>query len=215
MEKDNKKTVALVAGGLFLFLGFSAFAKKDDSPSLPTGSTGYTSGGCNGGEAINWQEYGVYIGSDGSLDESYLGMNLPNQRGIRNNNAGNIKTNFCNSNYNYWVNELGKSFNTDGTFAQFTGFAWGLRAMIKLLRNYKTKYGINTIDTLIARYDVPTAYHYMDFVAQNTGFSRTQIIDLHDKETLRKLVKAMVALECSNYQVSNAQFETAYSLLNA
>jgi len=212
MEENNNNKYLGLGALLLLGVGFVAWNRSKDAPPLPSGTSGY-SGGCNGGEAVNYSDYGLYVGSNGSQDESYLGMNLPNMRGVSNNNAGNIKTYFCKQGYDYWINELDKQFNTDGVFCQFSRFSWGLRAMIKLLRNYKLKHGINTIDTLIARYDVPTATHYMNFVSNETGISRNAIIDLTDKETLRKIVKAMVALECSGFQVSDAQFNLAYSQL--
>lgn len=200
MKKSNKNII--VFGSLaaaMLFLSKTAAAKNTPIPS-------------GGGNASTWAGYGTYKGSNGSIDESYLGMKTV--RGIRNNNCGNIKTNaFSNPSYNYWLKELKKEDNTDGVFCQFESFPYGLRAMIKLLRTYKSNHGINTIDALISRYDTPTAQHYKDFVSSQTSISTTAIIDLHDKETLKKIIVAMVKLECAGFTISSAQFETAYSLI--
>lgn len=213
----NNKKIGIGIGVIAL-LFFAKNSKGQNTPSggdgLPTGGNGNGSGNCMKALAANWSDYGQYLGSNGSQNESYLGLSLPNERGIRNNNPGNIKTYCCGDNYNYWLGELICEDNTDGVFAQFTYFPYGLRAMIKLLKNYKTNHAIDTIDKLIGRWDVPTASHYMDFVSQQTGIPRNQIIDLHDKPTLRKIVKAMVKLENSGFSVSDDQFNTAYALLS-
>jgi hypothetical protein len=200
MQKKTK----IVLGGLtaVVFFVANSAAAKDDNNTIPTG----------GGGAASWAGFGTYKGPAGSITESYLGMKTV--RGVRNNNVGNIKTNaFVSSTYQYWQKELRKEDNTDGVFCQFETFAYGLRAMIKLLKIYKTNHSINTIDSLISRWDKPTAQHYKDFVATQTGFSVNGIIDLHDKETLKKLVVAMVKLECGGFEVTGAQFETAYNIL--
>lgn len=191
-----------IGAGIAIFLLMSKNANATDT-NIPIGQTG--------GGAANWTGFGTYKGSNGSLDESYLGMKTV--RGIRNNNPGNIKTYCWLSSYVSWNGELTCAENTDGVFCQFKRFADGVRAMIKLLKTYKTKYQINTIDNLISRWDCPTAQHYKDFVSDETGFSISQIIDLHDKDTLKKICTAMIKLECDGFTLSSAQFETGYSLV--
>lgn len=53
-------------------------------------------------------------------------------RGVRNNNPFNIKM----SNKNNWLGKVKHSSNTDGTFEQFISMKYGLRAGVRLLKNY-------------------------------------------------------------------------------
>lgn len=198
-----------VLGGLTLATLLIGLNSASGQSAGAGGSTPQTSGG----GASAWPGYGVAQGTKGSITESYLGVPLSGQRGISNNNPLNIKTYAWKSNYSYWQKELKWADNTDGVFCQFELFAYGLRAALYLMRKYKTAHGIDTIDGLIGRWDKPTAYHYMDYVSNGSGFGRTQIIDLTDKETLRRLVKPMCELECSQYQLSDDQINLAYSLL--
>lgn len=206
MKKDT-----IILGGLTLatlLLGLTSASGQTNG-----NGTGNNTPSTSGGGASDWVGYGVPQGSKGSITESYLGVPLAGQRGISNNNPLNIKTYAMNANYDYWKKELKWSDNTDGVFCQFELFAYGLRAALYLMKKYKTTHGIDTIDGLIGRWDRPTATHYMDYVSNGSGFSRTQIIDLTDKETLKRLIKPMCELECSQYQLSDAQVDLAYSLL--
>lgn len=199
-----KKDVLILGGLTAAVLLLGSTAKGQDHSRTPP---------ISGGGASKWAGYGIPQGAKGDITESYLGVPLAGQRGISNNNPLNIKTYAWKSNYQYWKKELLWKDNTDGVFCQFELFAYGLRAALYLMIKYKTKYNINTIDGLIGRWDKPTAIHYMDYVANGSGFSRTQTIDLSDKATLKKLIKPMCELECSQYKLSDAQIDLAYSLL--
>lgn len=85
-------------------------------------------------------------------------MNTP--RGIRNNNPGNIR----------WGSDW-KGLKKDGkqqdpSFCIFKTPEYGIRALAKLLRNYKQLYGLNTPRKIISRYffyKIPL-FHNVDFL---------------------------------------------------
>ena len=65
-------------------------------------------------------------------------------RGIRNQNPGNIEFNAANK----WRGQVG----SDGRFSIFDSPVNGIRAMAKLLNNYRENYGINTIYGVVSRW---------------------------------------------------------------
>lgn len=73
------------------------------------------------------------------------------QRGIRNNNPGNIRISSS-----AWKGK--RSPNTDGSFEQFDDYAgsaghlWGIRALFKTLTTYRDKHGLNTVRGIIGRW---------------------------------------------------------------
>jgi hypothetical protein len=86
-------------------------------------------------------------------------------RGIRNNNAGNIRAN----NAGTWDGQTGID---DAGFAIFKSSEWGIRALGKLLLNYERLHGLNTVAGIIGRY-APTNENdtdsYINSVAQKIG----------------------------------------------
>lgn len=110
---------------------------------------------------------------------------------IKNNNPFNIRNNITNN----WVGKLPD--NTE-SFEKFTNMEYGIRAGLKLLQNYYTKYNKNTVEKVIYTFAPPNenkTEEYINTICLNTGFSRNQIIDLTNKDTLLKLAKWMVYLE--------------------
>lgn len=138
---------------------------------------------------------------------SYLGKNgYP--RGMRNNNPGNIRVGSS-----PWQGKIPLSQNTDGAFEQFTTYVYGIRAMIKNLLNYN----LNTLRDIIYKWAPPgdnnDTEQYVNFVALKTGISPTQPISLQDKNTLRKIVKAMAEMENGRQAITDDQFNYAYSII--
>jgi hypothetical protein len=86
-------------------------------------------------------------------------------RGIRNNNPGNIR-----HGGDKWQGMAAEQ--TDPEFVQFTAPEWGIRAIVVILRNYRTLYGRNTIRKIITRWAPPTENNtgaYIDNVSRALG----------------------------------------------
>ena len=65
-------------------------------------------------------------------------------RGIRNNNPGNIR-----HGSSKWQGM--SATQTDSEYIQFDDPVYGIRAIVKLLRNYQSRHGLNTIEEIITR----------------------------------------------------------------
>lgn len=140
---------------------------------------------------------------------SYLGQSgLP--RGMRNNNPGNLKISGS-----PWQGKISVKQNTDGTFEQFTSYVWGLRAMIKLLRDtYIGKWNLRTLSAIISKYAPNTendSQAYINFVSQKTGIGPYQQVNT-DYHTMKKIVKAMAEMENGRPAVDDQFFNLAWNL---
>lgn len=116
--------------------------------------------------------------------------NIP--RGIRNNNPGNIR---WGSNWS-GLDPRGKE--KDKSFCVFLEPVWGIRALVKLLLNYKRIYGLNTVNEIINRY-APTNENdtnsYAIHVARVLDVCADEEIDIYKSEIMMKLVKAIIMHE--------------------
>jgi len=140
------------------------------------------------------------------------------KRSIRNNNPGNLII----SN-NDWNEKVPKNLNTDGTFEQFYQKKYGTRAMIKLLNNYITKLGFDTIQKIITRWSATDQQTYIDFVLnqlESKGWSNLDadtIIDSSDadyfKELLTDITIAISRFEAGIDNLTVSEFNEAYNLL--
>lgn len=86
------------------------------------------------------------------------------QRGIRNNNPGNIRHGST------WRGMAAQQ--TDPAFVQFTSPEYGIRAIGKVLAKYRGKYKLNTVRAIIGRWAPPNendTQTYIDAVAQAVG----------------------------------------------
>ena len=113
-------------------------------------------------------------------------------RGLRNNNPLNIRRTA-----NLWQG-LSKEQN-DPDFFQFESMAWGYRAAFVVLRTYRNRYGINTVELIVRRWapekDGNDTEYYIRKVTVLTGLERTQIVDDQDPRTMMNLVAAMSRVE--------------------
>lgn len=112
-------------------------------------------------------------------------------RGIRNNNPGNIR-----KSAEKWQGLAAEQ--NDSSFFQFASMPYGIRAIVKILRNYSTKYGLNTVRDIINRWAPPVENNtsaYVRYVAGMVGVSATDDINLDDAETMFLLVRAIMAQE--------------------
>ena len=110
-------------------------------------------------------------------------------RGYRNNNPLNIEY----SQSTVWQGEIRPS--TDKRFAQFENLAYGYRAAFKTLHTYMTKYGLNTLQQIIGRWDPGATANYVNFICQKTGWKPTQTFAPTDHVPLVKLVYHMAWME--------------------
>lgn len=111
-------------------------------------------------------------------------------RGIRNNNPGNIDYNPNNA----WRGQLPRDVKVEPRFARFDTPFNGIRALAKLLLNYRKIHGLRTIEGLIARW-APSNENdtkaYARQVGQRMGVSIFEPLTLN-KPTLQALVTAII-----------------------
>ncbi|CAM3982324.1 structural protein [Xenorhabdus thuongxuanensis] len=129
-------------------------------------------------------------------------------RGIRNNNPGNIRHG------DQWQGLCSRQ--TDQSFCQFIAPEYGIRAMLKILRNYVKLYGDNTIRQFISRWAPPNendTESYITYVSQTVGVSSHAVIDVNDKSIMTALTKAMIQMENGKQPYSEATFKKAFEML--
>jgi len=141
---------------------------------------------------------------------TWLGSEYP--RGIRNNNPGNLRISSS-----AWRGKLSRERNTDGAFEQFYFFENGIRAMIKLIRNYIDS-GKNTIRKIIASY-APSSDPgnnesvYISTVVNASGIGADVVLDKEDKERIRLIIKGMAKQENGGDYITDEHFNYAWSIL--
>ena len=114
-------------------------------------------------------------------------MNLP--RGIRNNNPGNIRHG------SNWQGLNPNSRNIDPAFCVFTSSVYGIRALAKVLINYKKIHGLNTVRQIISRYAPPNENQttaYIQSVAKQLGVVPDTIIDIEERGVLTVFINETV-----------------------
>lgn len=129
-------------------------------------------------------------------------------RGIRNNNPGNIK-----SDGTHWQGLDHPA--TDGTFCRFKKPVFGIRAMARILITYQDKRrakngsAIDTVDEIVDRWAPPSDNNptesYKQFVCDQLGIARGEIIDIHEYQTARALVEALIKFENGQQPYSDNQ----------
>lgn len=111
-------------------------------------------------------------------------------RGIRNHNPMNLR-------YVPSINWDGQIGPDDAEYARFDTVEYGIRAGVKNLINGYFNRGINTPQTIIARYapshENPTD-SYIDFIASKMGVPKNAPID-PTPENLRRLATAIIEFE--------------------
>jgi len=107
-------------------------------------------------------------------------------RGIRNNNPGNIR-----HGTSKWQ---GMSLQQlDDEYVTFDDPVYGIRAMAKLLKNYESRYGLDTVGGLIGRWAPPNeniTTAYVAAVSQKLGVSPDHKIDVVG--SLPRLIPAII-----------------------
>ena len=133
-------------------------------------------------------------------------------RGVRNNNPGNIDYNPRNA----WQGQLGLEVGVPSPrFARFDTPENGIRALGKLLINYRGKDGmpgvggpgIDTVRETITRWapgneNNPDAY--IAAVARRLGVNANDVIDVRKPVTLGVMVSSIIAHECAGFAYPEA-----------
>jgi len=151
-------------------------------------------------EWLIWLAVGaLLIGGTGTA--VYMGT-----RGLRNNNPGNIR-----HGSSAWQ---GMSRDqTDPAFVQFDSPEYGIRALTRLLRNYQSRYGLNTVRGIINRWAPPTENDtgaYVAHVARAAGVSPDQAININ--EHIVPIVKTIIKHENGLNPYSDDTITTGISL---
>lgn len=128
--------------------------------------------------------------SGGSMDAptQFYDKSLP--RGIRNNNPGNIE-----KTSDAWQGLA--DIQPDSRFFTFIDPVYGIRALAKIIRNYRDRYGLNTVQGIINRWAPPVENNtsaYVRAVAAKVGVAPTEPL-AWDAGQLRRLVEAIIQHE--------------------
>lgn len=135
-------------------------------------------------------------------------------RGVRNFNPGNIDYNPRNA----WIGQLGLEQGVaNPRFARFDSPENGIRALGKLLINYRGKDGmpgvggpgIDTVRETVSRWapgNENNTEAYISAVTAKLGVKANDVINIKDVRTLRVVVGAIIAHECANYRYPDAVF---------
>jgi|SRR5580692_4234077 hypothetical protein len=133
-------------------------------------------------------------------------------RGIRQNNPGNIR---LNPNI-HWQGEVP---TTDPDFCAFDTDVDGIRALAKILYNYQTEHGLNTVQEMIDRWAPPVENDtgaYVNAVAEAMQVQPTDTIDVTDADTLDAMVTAIITHENGEQPYPDATIQQAITeVLNA
>lgn len=133
-------------------------------------------------------------------------------RGVRNNNPGNIDYNPRNA----WQGQLGLEGGVPSPrFARFDTPENGIRALGKLLINYRGKDGmpgvggpgIDTVRETITRWapgNENNTEAYIAAVARRLGVNANDVIDIRKPATLGVMVSSIIAHECAGFAYPEA-----------
>ena len=119
-------------------------------------------------------------------------MNQKLPRGIRNNNPGNIRHGAN------WQGLNPKGRDIYSAFCVFTAPIYGIRALAKVLINYKKIHGLNTVRTIVSRYAPPNENQtaaYIQSVAKQLGVYPDTVIDIEERGVLTVFIKAIIRME--------------------
>jgi len=208
MPTKNQKTTRNIIIGLFAL--FFLLPKRSSAITTTTnqpGENGYT----------------PTSGTNGSKNESYLGITPTSiNRGIRNNNPGNIK--FYES--NNWLGKIPIQNNTDAldqdgepTFEQFEKWRYGIRAMIYLIKNRYLNEGFNTLKLILNKYDPGYNQNYLNFLSTYVGMPDNQLIQPSDESTTKKIIMAIAKFENGSAGtgqpdiITSSAYDTARNIL--
>jgi len=116
-------------------------------------------------------------------------------RGLRNNNPGNIRY----MKKTGWQGKVADKDKKDKAFEEFTSMAYGYRALIKLLQNYRRDHNCRTIADFIRRWAPPEdnnhTENYIARVCRDMMTGRDTVPNVNDKHTMCAFAAAISAVE--------------------
>lgn len=128
---------------------------------------------------------------------------LSGERGIRNNNPGNIKL----SN-DTWVGQVPADQQTDETFVQFIAPEYGIRAMARILSNYMAR-GLVTVNSIVRTWSATDQDAYVDAVTDDLGVNPNTPLS---NAQLPGLVAAMIDFENGEQPYSSSLIAKGVSM---
>ncbi len=137
-------------------------------------------------------------------------MNQTLPRGIRNNNPGNIRWG------ENWQGLKKDGKKQDASFCVFTSPIYGIRALAKVLINYKKLYGLKTIRSIISRYAPPNENQtqaYIQSVSKQIGRYPDEPIDVEERGILTVFIKAIIRIENGIQPYSNETIQKGIDLI--
>ena len=134
---------------------------------------------------------------------------MKESRGIRNNNPGNLRRSA-----DRWQG-LAKE-QTDPEFFQFVSPAYGYRALIKTLQNYRCLHGLQSVKEMITRWAPPTENDtaaYVRSVCREMQVPDSYVPDVEDRGTMCALAAAISRHE-NGMDANMNEVERGWELLN-
>ena len=112
-------------------------------------------------------------------------------RGLRNNNPGNIRRS-----KDKWFGLCQEQ--TDDAFFQFEHAKWGYRALIRILKNYRRRYGLQTVADMIRRWAPEHENNtagYITRVCTEMQVPSNYVPDVDDEDTMVAMAAAISLVE--------------------
>ncbi|HIV32004.1 MAG TPA: structural protein P5 [Candidatus Alistipes excrementigallinarum] len=131
-------------------------------------------------------------------------------RGMSNCNPGNIRRSRTR-----YKGEVRPS--RDPEFKQFASLEWGYRAIFVLLHTYRVRYGLGSLDGMIARWAPPSENRtdlYLRFVAERTGLKANEPLDTSCRATMLPLAAAISLME-NGVEAPRETLERGWELFRA
>lgn len=132
-------------------------------------------------------------------------------RGISNSNPGNIRE--SDNDRTQWVGE--RPTNDDKAFEEFVSPEYGIRALAKILMNYRTRYGLKTIRQIISRWAPATENDteaYIQSVSKTTYSPDMVMTDVQFAIVMPALLKAIIMHENGQQPYSDETINNAIAL---
>lgn len=129
-------------------------------------------------------------------------------RGIRNNNPGNLENPVGYT----WV---GQTTGTDPRFATFESPVYGLRAIMRTVYTYQSRYGLATPRQIIHRWAPPSENDtdsYVDHVAEELNVSPDDPVFITNPDTATTLARTITEHENGENPYPPETYQRAYNL---